>query len=165
MKRILFQLFALALGCSAVFAQARRPILQGRALTADTAVTVQTRTNTPLYFSVDSNSTYGFRICLYIGSSSTAGIEVALDIPTSATLVATVVGSKAAADSLGTDIMSADTTAGAAFNKYNGTTGVLWIQGTVKTAGTNGNVRLMFLKATSGTATLKSGSFIRAEKY
>lgn len=147
---------------TAVGAQNNLGILHSEILN-DTATTGQVLLNSPLKFTGDSNSNYHFYTTLLASSSTTTGIKIAFHFPSGSTLSAITIGSKVASDSLGMDIITTDSTASAAFIKYNGT-GEITIQGMIKISHTSGLVQMLFTKPTSGTATIKALSFLDAFK-
>lgn len=133
-------------------------------LTVDTASTTQSLVGTPLKFTVDSNSVWEFDAFLRTGSSSSAGIEFGVTVPSGGTVYATTLGSTTGVTAFSTDIISASATAGLAYNTVNAATGVIQIHGIITTAGTAGTVVVGFLKVTSGTATIGAKSYLVARK-
>ncbi len=133
-------------------------------LSSDATTTSTTATNvTGLSFSIGSNETMNFEFNLRTGSSSNAGIQVAITFPAGATMLATAVGTTTASGSaaaMGTDVMTASGTLGISFNTETSQTGVLNIKGIVVNGGTGGTVQLQFAKTTSGTATIAANSFV-----
>lgn len=132
----------------------------------------QTTTNltftaiTDLTVAITTNTTYSFTAVVLTGSSSSAGIKLGVDIPASSTAISfTFIGS-----TTGITVFSVDestTDAGlstVAFNTVNNQTGQTVIKGIFTTAGTGGNINIGFAKVTSGTATIRTGSFIQVDK-
>ena len=134
-------------------------------LTADATTTSTAAVNvTGLSFPVGGNEAWTFEFNLRIGSSSTAGMKVALTFPSGATLLATAIGATSGVTAQSTDLMSASGTLGLAFNTFNGQTGVLRITGCITTGSTPGIVQLQQAKVTSGTSTVAALSFLRAQR-
>ena len=133
-------------------------------LSADSATTVQSLVGSPLQIAIDTSQTWQFTAWLDATSSSNAGIEVGVTVPTGATLVAGAFGNSTGATAFSSDTINASATATAAYlTKTGGGGGQVVINGTVKTDATHsGSLMIDFLKATSGTATLKQGCYFRA---
>jgi hypothetical protein len=136
------------------------------ALAADTATTVQTLVGCPtaLQFTIGTAGTYRFHICLNVGNSGTNGTKIGLLLPTSATIKAFVNGNTSGVTAFTTDIISASTTAGANFNTSAISTALIFIDGTVTSGGTGGQVIVQFEATTSGTATVKAGSVLWVQR-
>ena len=120
--------------------------------------------SSPLTFSAAKNSTYTFDMYGYFTSSSNAGIKAAVAVPSGATLVATAIETGTTASDTHTEAFTASGTLGAAFTQGTSLNGVFHIHGVVTTASTANSVTLQFAKVTSGTATLKAGSYIKWTK-
>lgn len=135
-------------------------------LAADTATTGQSLIGTPLQFAMGISQTWQFTGWLFVTSSTATGVETGVTVPTGATLVAYSYGGTSAATAFRADSIGASATATGAYATAAGTGGTfILINGTVKTDGTHaGNAVIDFLKATSGTATVKAGSYIIARR-
>jgi hypothetical protein len=103
-----------------------------------------------------------FEFVLTIGSSSAAGIKVALTVPPGAVFRAWAVGSAAAKSTLQVDLMNSSGVLGVAFNTFIGTGNYLSIKGGVVNGTFAGTMQLQAAKVTSGTATLSAGSYFIA---
>jgi hypothetical protein len=104
-----------------------------------------------------------FEFVLTIGSSSTAGVKVALTVPPGAVFRAWAVGSGAAKSTLQVDLMNSSGVLGAAFNTFAGTGNYLSIKGGIVNGTFAGSLQLQAAKVTSGTATLSAGSYLIAK--
>lgn len=144
-------------------AQYTRTFQQARC-TADTANTTTSFLGTPLYFYVGANATYSFNFRLMTTSSATTGITYTLYYPSGATVDGSLIGTKKA-DTLATGVLTLDSTASAAFNTNSSGTYPMTVSGTIKTASTQGKVMIVFAKPTSGTATIKRGSYVSAQRF
>ncbi len=132
---------------------------------ADTSTTGQTLLGTKMQFAVGVSQTWAFRVVVLDSSSSSAGIKVGFAIPTGATISSFGQGQTTGVTAFTSDVILAGATAGAAFSTVaTGATYSGYIaNGTITTDGTHsGTVIFEFLKATSGTAIIKSGSHIIA---
>lgn len=105
-----------------------------------------------------------FKFVLAVGSSTTAGLKVALVVPAGAVFRAWAQGSGTAKNSLVIDRMSSSGVLGVAFNTFNGTQNLLHIFGAVKNGSFAGKVQLQVAKVTSGNATMHAGSFFTATR-
>ncbi len=133
-------------------------------LSADTSITGQSLTGTPLKFPVGVSQVWEFEVGIYDSSSSAAGVKFGWSIPTNATIVSLGFGQTSGVTAFTSDIITAGATAGAA-NATAG--GYSWYRatGTITTDASNsGTVILQFLKVTSGTAIVKAGSYIIARR-
>ncbi len=161
---LLFLLFAIS-----AKAQQHVPVnaIRQSEITSDTTNSTTGLKGTPLRVSLDSNSTWEIDAYLLVASSDQNGVEVALDIPSGATVRASALGG---ADStvllIKTDKITADATAGVAWLPYDsgGSTGWVWIHGIVTMGSTTGAVIVEHKKPTAGVGTLKAKSYIKATK-
>jgi hypothetical protein len=103
-----------------------------------------------------------FEFVLTIGSSSAAGVKVALTVPPGAVFRAWAIGSGAAKSTLQVDLMNSSGVLGVAFNTFAGTGNYLSIKGGVVNGTFAGSMQLQAAKVTSGTATLSAGSYFIA---
>ncbi|MBS1903470.1 MAG: hypothetical protein JSS75_07200 [Bacteroidetes bacterium] len=165
MKRllILFALLATALSVHAQQHVAKNAIRQ-KVLTADSTNSTTGLKSTPLSIAVDSNSTWELDAYLYTGSTTAAGMSLAVDIPSGATIKAIAFGTDTTVSQFNSDAITADATAGHSWNDANSQTGWVNMHGTVTVGSTTGNVVIQHKKNTSGVATLRSGSYLRLTK-
>jgi hypothetical protein len=103
-----------------------------------------------------------FEFTLIIGSSTAAGLRVALTVPIGANFRAWAVGSGAAKSTLLVDLMTASGVLGATFNTFIATGNYMSIRGGVVNGTFSGTMQLQAAKVTSGTATLSAGSYFTA---
>jgi hypothetical protein len=131
---------------------------------ADTSTTGQTLLGTQLLFAVGANQTWAFHVVILDSSSSAAGIKFGYAIPTSATITTVGSGQDTTVLQHISDNIIAGATAGTAVSCAQTATPYADYKadGTVTTGSTAGNVVVEFLKATSGTAIVKAGSYIIA---
>lgn len=160
-KRMKHLIFFILFVSSSAFAQVlpRASIVY---LANDTAITEQTLTGTPLQYRVGAGQTWQFEAVVYDSSSSSAGVEFGYFVTGAGSV--TSIGEAQSTGSTATkyDIITADSTAGSATATAAGY--ALYVaHGTVVTTNA-GKVVLTFLKATSGTAILKAGSYIKAQR-
>jgi hypothetical protein len=119
----------------------------------------------PLSFAIGANEVWTFEFNLRVGSSSAAGIKVAIDIPTAATLMASVFANTTGPAVFLGELLTADATLNAtAFQTVNSNNGLCRITGTVANGANAGTVALMFAKVTSGTATIATNSYMTARR-
>ena len=134
-------------------------------VTADRTTTSLTAVNaTDMVFAIPASETWTFEFNLRVGSSSTAGIKLAITVPSGATFMATGLGNAASATAFTSEILSASGTLGVTYQLVNGQNGVVRITGTVVNGANAGNVQLQFAKVTSGTATVAANSYLTARK-
>ncbi len=110
-----------------------------------------------------TSEVWSFDFQLIIGSSSTAGLRIALTVPSGAAFRAWAIGSGATRNGLIVDSMNTSGTLGTSFNTFAGTQNFLQIRGGIRNGAFAGSVQLQVAKVTSGTATLHAGSFFIAE--
>lgn len=130
-----------------------------RTTTSTTAVNVL-----PLSFSADVNEEWIFSFRLRVGSSSAAGIKVALTFPAGATLRATVKGNSGAVTTISSEQITASGTLGQVWCAAAINNGWLEIDGVIVNGATAGTVQLQAAKVTSGTATVFQGSYVDAQR-
>lgn len=112
-----------------------------------------------LTFATQANKQYRFRAVLSTAASSVAGIEVGVQHSgAGATVEAVAVGTTAAGAAQAVRV-NALNTATAAFNTNGGDGGVV-VEGILTVGANAGNLTIQFLKVTSGTATIRKGSFL-----
>jgi hypothetical protein len=131
---------------------------------ADTANATTSAIGTPLQFYVAASSTYSFNFECMTTSSAVGGITYSIYYPSGATIDYKLIGTKKA-DTLATAVGTIDSSASALFNTNSSGTYPMTLSGTIKTGATKGIVMLVFTKPTSGTATIKRGSYGRAQKF
>ncbi len=132
--------------------------------TSTTGVDVADANSNKLQFAIGDSEVWSFEYNLINGSSSSAGIKFALDIPTGSTLAACAVGTTTGVTVFSSDRMTADVTYGLAFNTVAAQTGYTRITGVVTNGSTDGFVTLQHLKVTSGTSTVSAGSYMTARR-
>lgn len=131
----------------------------------DVTSTAQTLADiTGLSFSIGASETWQFEAALNTGSGDTDGVKIGVNIPASATILAQTLGSTTAVTAQSSDIISADDTAGLAYNTVNAQTGIIWVKGVVVNSTTAGTVQMRFLKVTGGTATIHANSYLIARR-
>lgn len=116
---------------------------------------------TGLSFAIGANEIWSFEFNLRTGSSSAAGIKLGLNVPASATFLATAIHSQAGG-TFTSELFTADDTLGATIMTANAQTGVTRISGTIANSTNAGTVQLRFAKVTSGTATVAANSYVVA---
>lgn len=125
---------------------------------------------TGLSFAVGASETWEFTADIKVGSSSNAGIKIAVNTPASPTsLNAYVHGQVASNTALAEEEVSADATlTTTAFNTGSITTAAvgafIHVRGFVVNGSNAGNVFIDIAKVTSGTATVYIGSHLRATR-
>ena len=134
-------------------------------LAADSGVTATGATNIwALRFPIAASEKWTFRIDGACNSSeATHGIEMAVDVPAGATLAANSIGCSTSATDFVWSTYSTDNALGTAFQKY-ATAEPFSLWGTVTNSTTAGFVVLSVGKVTSGTATVKAGTYIVATR-
>jgi hypothetical protein len=132
--------------------------------TSDVSTGSLTQVDVPqMFFPLEiTDAIYDFKFVLAVGSSTVAGLKIALVVPDGAVFRAWAEGSGTAKNSLIIDRMTTSGVLGAAFNTFNGNQNLLHIFGAVKNGGFAGKVQLQVAKVTSGTATMHAGSFFTA---
>jgi hypothetical protein len=135
-------------------------------LAADATTTNTTATAVSgLSFTAGANETWTFDFIVRTGSSSAAGMKLAIDVPTGATLMATVNGTTTGPTASATELLTADATLNATpLNTAGNQNGVAYVSGTVVNGSTAGTVSLMHAKVTSGTSTVAANSSMVARR-
>lgn len=132
--------------------------------TKDTSTTGQSLVGTQLQFAIPASQTWAFEIVVFDSSSISTGLKAGFAIPTSATIASYGRGQTTGVTAFTSDVILAGATAGVAFSTV--ATGATYsgyvANGTVTSSTTAGNVIFEFLKATSGTAIIKAGSYLIA---
>lgn len=130
----------------------------GMVLSADTAITAQALTKTPLAFTLGANTRYEVAGTAILTSSAASGLQLGWRIPSGDTLYITHIGTDTTVGIGQTawSAVTADSGLTSAFVTLNGT-GYVRFEGYVS-GPTSGPVALGALKLTSGTATVKKGS-------
>jgi hypothetical protein len=103
-----------------------------------------------------------FEYVLAIGSTSAAGLKIAISVPPGASFRAVAFGASSSATAFQSDFMTSSGTLGAAFATVNANGLYLNIKGGVINGNFAGMLKLQAAKVTSGTATLFAGSFFTA---
>jgi hypothetical protein len=129
-------------------------------LAADTLITVQTLTGTPLQFTVGTNQTWTFDAYLTDSSGTTAGSEYGVLLPATCTMLVRTNGTVGGITAFSTDRITASNTAGIAYATTTVTPHFLEFHGTVTSGGTGGSVVIQFLKVTGDKSVIKAGSYI-----
>jgi hypothetical protein len=134
--------------------------------TGDATTTSLTPVNIPLmtFPLQEVGATFNFEFVLIVGSSTSAGLKVAITVPPGATFRAWAMGSGATKNGLIVDLMTASGVLGVAFNTFIGQTNFLRVQGGVVNGTFGGVLQLQAAKVTSGTATLSAGSYFSAQR-
>jgi len=113
---------------------------------------------------IEVGATFNFEFVLIIGSSTAAGLKVAITVPPGATFRAWAMGSGATKNGLIVDLMTSSGVLGAAFNTFIGQNNFLRVQGGVVNGTFGGALQLQSAKVTGGTATLSAGSYFSAQR-
>lgn len=113
-------------------------------------------------FYVYRPNTYKVRAIVNIGNSGTTGNKFAFTWPIGCGLVSLIEGDTSSAAAFAKELMSATsgTLTATAFHTVADATGVIFIEGTIKTGYTAGTLQLQYACVTSGTLTVKAGSYI-----
>lgn len=124
---------------------------------ADSAITSTTAITTGVSLAIGANETWWYDYYSLDSSSSALGEKRAFDIPSGAAIAGGEKGSKAAQDTIGFGVLSADATLGEAFNTYVATTnyGLYEAHFLVVNGVTAGNVIALAAKVTSGTLIIR----------
>lgn len=136
-------------------------------ITANTTTTNLTYTDVPgLAVSADTAGVYEFSAVLLTGSDTSAGMRIGMTVPASSTdFYYNIIGTNSAAANQtqveGAASGSLVTTF--ASNAVNNQTGITKIDGIVTTT-QSGEIKIGFAKITSGTATIRAGSYLRITK-
>lgn len=126
-----------------------------------------TATNvTGMSFPVGANEVHTFEFRLNIGKASgTAGIKVALAVPTGSTLKAMVDGTTSGPTATTSSVITASATLTAEiYSTVANSNGVMLIYGRVDSAGTPGTVQLQVASVTSQNAIIGGHSSLVAER-
>lgn len=119
---------------------------------------------TGLGFPVNTGDTWSFEMNLRVGSTSNAGLKIALTFP-AGTMMATSFGNSSGATAFRSDVFTASGVASAAaYQSANSGVGVIWIRG-LFIATASGTVQLQVQKVTSGTATVFADSYLVARQH
>lgn len=119
---------------------------------------------TDLSLALAANAKYRFEAELEVASSSAAGNQYAIQFSAAgATIEAQIIGTTTTGAAFQGDRISAFNTAATAMTTLNGA-GIVRIAGMVETGGNAGNLTVQFLKVTSGTATVRKYSCLRADR-
>jgi hypothetical protein len=152
-------------GFQPAFTTSRQLVVQG----ADSSTTGQTLYPTALTFTAQANSTYSVDVYILDSSSSTAGLKFGVyDINIGTGYITGIASGSKMSDTCGFDRIISDSTAGVAYTTYVPTSnyGVWQAHFVLNTTGAPAAepVTIKFLKATSGTAIIKKGSYLEAHK-
>jgi hypothetical protein len=131
-------------------------------IAADITTTLATaQTATGLSFTIAANEVYQFAAELFIACSSTGGLKFAIDIPTSATIKASVLGESSGPTAFLEQFITADATLIAtAINTFAGS-GRVRIEGIVANGANAGTVQVQYAAGTAGqTATIQANSHL-----
>jgi hypothetical protein len=131
-------------------------------IAADITTTLATaQTATGLSFPIAANEVYQFAAELFIACSSTGGLKFAIDIPTSATIKASVLGESSGPTAFLEQFITADATLIAtAINTFAGSSRVR-IEGIVANGANAGTVQVQYAAGTAGqTATIQANSHV-----
>ena len=169
MKKIIFLLLVLI--CAPSFAQGVKKV-KTDVLDTNVTTTSATFTGTTLSFTMDStraaDTTQIWMVegCLFTGSSAASGISLGFALATNDTADIVFIGTDSTISQLKSSEVTTDSAASASFNNANAQTGKIWLKGTVVAArgGAKKTFTLLFKKLTSGTATLRRKSWIKAER-
>lgn len=135
--------------------------------TGDQTTTSASATNiTDLVISVEANSRYLISGTIRVGCSSTGGVKIAADIPTSASVFITATSRGGSGTAFVLSNIAADTTLSSAFSTTGTSSAGITIMGEVSTGANSGSIQFMFASGVGGeTSTVyQLGSFIRVEK-
>lgn len=136
-------------------------------LSSDVTTTSSSASNvTGLSFAIGASEVWLFEFNVMSKCSAANGHKWALDLPSSATVAASLRGSRASVASILSEDITADDTLSTAIGTGTYTSGG-WVQivGMVTASSTAGTVQLRFASATGGdTTTAKAGSFLIARK-
>ena len=133
-------------------------------LSSNATTTGQVLVDSGLSFAINANEICEFEFTLRIGSTGTAGLKLALTFPSGATLTATTIGNSNTVTGLIADLITASATAGATLLTLATQNGVARVRGCIANGANAGDVKLQFLKVTSGTATITANSFVSARR-
>lgn len=124
---------------------------------ADSSFTSTTAITTGVSLAIGANETWWYDYYSLDSSSSALGEKRAFDIPSGGAIAGGEKGSKAAQDTIGFGVLSADATLGEAFNTYVATTnyGLYEAHFLVVNGVTAGNVIALAAKVTSGTLIIR----------
>lgn len=111
-----------------------------------------------------ADGVYQFRFVLKIGSSSAAGLKIAITVTGGAVFQAWAVGSAGALSTLQVDQMNQSGVLGAAFATVALSNLFLTVEGGIRNGNFAGALQLQAAKVTSGTATLHAGSYFTAQQ-
>lgn len=136
-------------------------------ITANTTTTNLTYTDVAgLSITPSTTGVYEFIVVLFTGSDTAAGMRIGMSVPASSTnfyYMVQGVNSAAANQTFVEGAASGSLVTTFACNTFNGQTGVTKIDGIVTTT-QSGEIKIGFAKITSGTATIRAGSYIRITK-
>ena len=136
-------------------------------ITANTTTTNLTYTDVAgLSVSASTIGVYEFTAILFTGSDTTAGMRIGMSVPASSSDFYYMVqgtNSAAANQTFVEGAASGTLVTTFACNSANNQTGVTRLDGIVTTT-QSGDIKVGFAKITSGTATIRAGSFIRITK-
>jgi hypothetical protein len=120
-----------------------------------------------LEFAVGANETWQFSISLLTESDFTTGIKFGFSFPVDGTLMATVLGNTNFTTAFQSSVITSNGTPGAAtYNTMESQSGVVRIQGIIKTGSTSGILQLQVLKNPGGgNARIVANSYLTAQKF
>jgi hypothetical protein len=120
-------------------------------------------------FSIGASETWSAEFNLRVGNSSTGGIQFALDVPTSATLMCMMHGQSSGPTAFTSGLLTADASAGATiFHTTADTNGVVNIRCSIINSTNAGTVALQAQRASSAggqTTSIEAGSYMSARKH
>jgi hypothetical protein len=108
-----------------------------------------------------ANATYEFEAILMVASSSTAGNQYGVQFSAAGATVEAQISGTLAANTAQASRISALNSATVAYVVLNGA-GAIRIQGIIATGANPGNLTIQHLKVTSGTATVRARSYLKA---
>lgn len=159
MKKILIVLFLLLLPLAAEAQWTKTDYL-----TADDTTTATAATATHLSIAVGAYQKWHVYGVLYVNTDSATGAKIAIDVPTSSTLIGEANGQTTSVTATKYDRISADATLGTAYCTAAASTGAIWYDAYVAVAGTAGNIIIDFATVTSGKVTIKAGTSFTAQR-
>lgn len=134
-------------------------------LTANTTTTNLTYTDVPgMSITLSSTGVYQIEIFALTLKGNNAGLNLGITVPTTSTYAVNFMGSGNAATQVRTeDSVASGSLSTVIFNALNGLNGHVRINALITTTGT-GDVKLGFASVTSGTATIRSGTYMLVTK-
>jgi hypothetical protein len=120
-------------------------------------------------FSIGASETWSAEFNLRVGNSSTGGIQFALDVPTSATLMCMMHGQSSGPTAFTSGLLTADASAGATiFHTTADVNGIVNIRCSIINSTNAGTVALQAQRASSAggqTTSIEAGSYMSARKH